>query len=85
VRWRRCAGAGQRGVLVARVSSAGERERAVSPGAASGRTNVSADAVSSWAFRNQHWWSRVWDGDGWLGTVGGRGCGWTVRVDIVAK
>jgi len=79
--WRRRAGAGQRGVLVAWVSSAGERGRAVSPGAASCRANVSADAVSSWL--HWHWWSRAWDGDGGWGrermdSAGGVGAGLTV-------
>ena len=82
--WRRRAGACQRGVLSARVFSAGERGQAVSPGAACGRANVSADAASIVASRNRHWWSLVWDGDSGWGRGAGAGadgqceCGWTL-------
>jgi len=85
-RWRRCVGAGQRrGVLVARVSSAGEHGQAVSPGAACGRANFSADTVSSWLFAIGTGGRRC--GTGTAVGDGGRGFGWTVRVrmDIVAK
>ena len=71
-------------MLPARVFSAGERGQAVSPDAACGRANVSADAASIVAFRNRHWWSLVWDGDSGWGRGAGAGadgqceCGWTL-------
>ena len=66
MRWRRYTGGGQRGMLVAWVSSTGECGRAVLPGAASGRANVSADTVSSWLFAMFWWWRGRWTvvGDG---------------------
>jgi len=71
-----------RTAIAHRVSSAGEHGQAVSPGAAYGRANVSADAVSSWLFVI----GLGGRGCG-TGTAVGDGCGWTVRVrmDIVAK